>query len=96
MTEAKIEKQIETVVKKYLKGLRCRVFLFGSRATGRDRRFSDLDLGVLGKEKIPSHLMVKIKSDLENSSIPYKIDIVDFKRVSDEFRNLALSKIKYL
>lgn len=103
MSETKIKTQLKAIIHKYLKSDDYKTFIFGSRATGqlsraslRVRSFSDFDLGILGREKIPGHLLEKIREDLENSSIPYKIDVVDFNKVSPEFRSLALRKIKYL
>ena len=96
MSETKIKAQLKAIISKYLKGNDYKTFIFGSRATGQLTPFSDLDLGILGREKIPGHLLEKIREDLENSSIPYKIDLVDFNKVSPEFRNLALRKIRYL
>jgi hypothetical protein len=37
-----------------------------------------------------------MQEELEESTIPYQIDVVDFKRVSPEFKNVALQKIEYL
>lgn len=96
MSETKIKTQLKAIIRKYLKGDDYKTFIFGSRATGQLSPFSDLDLGILGREKIPGHLLEKIREDLENSSIPYKIDVVDFNKVSPEFRSLALRKVKYL
>ena len=96
MSETKIKTQLKAIIRKYLKDDDYKTFIFGSRATGQLTPFSDLDLGILGREKIPGHLLEKIREDLENSSIPYKIDLVDFNKVSPEFRNLALRKIRYL
>lgn len=90
MLDKRVKSQIKTTVKKYLPSEDYKLFIFGSRATGENRRFSDLDLGILGPKIMPSHVKVKIEEELENSRIPYKIDVVDFKKVSDEFRKLAL------
>lgn len=61
--------------------------MFGSRAKGRARKYSDIDLAVDSAE-----LTDKIKSDLEiyfeDSTIPYEIDIVDLKKISEKFKNI--------
>jgi hypothetical protein len=49
------------------------------------------DVGILGKKPIPGHILIKIEESLEESDLPYKIDIVDFILVSPEFRKIALS-----
>lgn len=48
-------------------------------------------MGILGKKPIPGHILIKIEESLEESDLPYKIDIVDFILVSPEFRKIALS-----
>lgn len=70
-----------------------KLFIFGSRASGENQRWSDIDVGILGQEKIPGHALVKIEEELENSRIPFKIDVVDFKAVSAQFRTLALKNV---
>lgn len=96
MHDTKIKTQLKAIIHKYLKGDNYKTFIFGSRATGKLRHFSDFDLGILGQKKIPGHILEKIREDLENSSIPYKVDVVDFNKVSTEFRSLALRKIRYI
>lgn len=96
MTDAKMKRLLKAIIYKYLKGADYKTFIFGSRATGQLGHFSDLDLGILGQKKIPGHILEKIREDLENSSIPYKIDVVDFHKVSAKFRSLALKNIRSL
>jgi predicted nucleotidyltransferase len=70
-----------------------KTFIFGSRTQLNHRKFSDLDIGIMGSPKIPASTLVKIQSDLSDSNIPYITDVVDFSTVSDTFRNKALSNI---
>lgn len=71
-----------------------RVFLFGSRAKGVARRGSDIDIGIEG---MPSALVRKLAIQMnlfwEESFVPYHLDIVDFDKVRDDFRNVAMEKI---
>lgn len=64
-----------------------KLYLFGSRAKGRARKYSDIDLAVDSTE-----LTDKIKSDLEiyfeDSTIPYEIDIVDLNKINEKFKNI--------
>jgi hypothetical protein len=63
-------------------------FIFGSSL--RRKNFGDVDLGVLGK--IDSRDIAGLKEDFVNSTIPYFIDIVDFNKVSEEFRRNVFSE----
>ena len=70
-----------------------KVFLFGSRACGNARHYSDIDIGVIGNAKLSSIIKAEIEMELEESIVPYKVDIVDFYAVSAEFKKYALEKI---
>ena len=70
-----------------LKGHAIRTWLFGSRATGSARSFSDIDLALdAGAENVPRHLLVSLSSALEESHIPFRVDIVDMHNVSPAVR----------
>ncbi|MCD6223796.1 MAG: nucleotidyltransferase domain-containing protein [Deltaproteobacteria bacterium] len=92
----RVEKQIKEVIFQFLDPEKYQVFIFGSRATGKARKYSDYDIGILGKKPVPVKTLVLIEEALEESDLPYKFDIVDFSLVSPEFREVALSKIKKL
>lgn len=61
-----------------------RVWAFGSRATGRARRFSDLDLAVEG-ESLPFGALAKLRDALDESGLPFKVDIVELASLTPEF-----------
>ena len=61
-------------------------FAYGSRAKGNNRNFSDLDL--CSKDKIPTDVILDIKEELEESDLPFKVDIVSWERMSPTFQKL--------
>lgn len=69
------------------------VFLFGSR-TKSPRISSDLDIGFLGSTRVSRKTLSRIRFDLEESDIPYHVDLVDFNTVSESFKKTALEDIK--
>ncbi len=69
------------------------VFLFGSRATDKNVKFSDIDLGIQANGPVDARVLFDLEEQLEQSNIPYTVDVVDFHRVSDRFREHALQKI---
>ena len=73
-----------------------RLFLFGSRSEGTNRRFSDYDLGILGPKKVSATDLALMSADLDDSEIPYRVEIVDFQNVSESFRRVAMKKVRYL
>jgi hypothetical protein len=70
------------------------VFLFGSFAEGKDKRWSDMDIGVWGLDELPVRIRFDLEEEWEESIIPYPLDLVDFSEVSDYFRSHALEKIE--
>jgi predicted nucleotidyltransferase len=94
--EKKLKAQILDIVGKYLDLSLYRVFMFGSRVSGFNSEHSDIDIGIQGPEEIPGNIRVEIIEDLENLPVLYKFDVVDFKKVTQEFRNEALKTIEYI
>jgi len=92
----KTEKEIKRIISKFLDPKEYQIFIFGSRAAGRAKKYSDYDIGIWGKKSVPWHILAMINESLEESDIPYKVDIVDFSLLSPEFRKIALSKSKKL
>lgn len=91
MLEDVWKKLIKDTVYKYLPVDSYQVFLFGSRATGKNRKWSDVDIGILGNQKISDDKFVLIESDISESDIPYLVEVVDFRSVTPEFTKVALS-----
>jgi len=56
---------------------------FGSRVYGRARRFSDLDLVVMGEEPVPDMALVHLRADLEDSDLPFRVDLLEFRDLPD-------------
>lgn len=86
-------KLIQTRVRKYLVEKDWRVFIFGSRATDNNLRYSDVDIGIMGKGRIRGRLLTAIEEELENSQLPYRTNLIDFQRVSADFKKVALKKV---
>ncbi|RYZ99720.1 MAG: nucleotidyltransferase domain-containing protein [Sphingobacteriaceae bacterium] len=59
------------------------VHLFGSRATGNYKPGSDIDLAIINT-RVDENTIKQIKSDLEESSLPYFVDIVYYPDLKHE------------
>lgn len=70
-----------------------KLFIFGSRAKGTNRKYSDIDLGVEGKNKLTAKEYLALTTTLEDSDLPYKVDVVDFSSVTDRFNKIAKQNI---
>jgi len=60
-----------------------KVWVFGSRATGRARRGSDLDLAIDVGQALSSKTEYALKFAFEDSDLPWMVDVVDWWSVRD-------------
>ncbi|MBI4127223.1 nucleotidyltransferase domain-containing protein [Candidatus Peregrinibacteria bacterium] len=67
-----------------------KVFLFGS-CLDVGEHFADVDVGLMGKGFDDKKISL-LKENLENSTFPYKIDIVNFNEVDTSFRDEVFAK----
>ena len=74
--ELKKIKDLEEFLKVFFKDKGVRIYLFGSRARSESSRFSDIDIGFLSDRDISRELTI-LRELIEDSNIPYKVDIVD-------------------
>lgn len=57
-----------------------KVFIYGSRAMGREKPGSDVDLAIVTTAE--SDISGKVKIDLEELPTPYLFDVVDYNRIT--------------
>ncbi len=79
-----------------LKRKGAQVFLFGSRATGKYQKFSDIDLIYVDNENqpLPEYFIYSLLSEIEDSDFPYKIDLVKDQELAKSYRvNVEKQKI---
>ena len=69
------------------------VFLFGSRATGSAVERSDIDIGIEGPAPAPRAALAAIHDELDEAPTLYTTDVVDFARVSEQFRSIARQRV---
>ena len=91
-SDEKLKRQLLEIFGRHLNIKDYRVFIFGSRATGKNTERSDIDVGIEGEIEVPRETMARIKADIENLPTLYRIDLVDFKRVAQDFREVAMEK----
>ncbi len=59
---------------------------FGSRTDGTAKPHSDLDLVVLGDERLPIELSARLEHAFDESTLPFKVDLVEWATASDAMR----------
>lgn len=75
---------LEEILGRYVPGVEVRVF--GSRATGRAKPHSDLDLALMTEAPLSWAILGELEDALAESELPFRVDIVDWARASREFR----------
>ena len=62
------------------------LYLFGSRTKGTSKKYSDVDLAILSGE-MSEEIKSKLDFLFEESTLPYKIDIIDLSNIKENFYN---------
>lgn len=83
----------KAIVLEELKDFKCEIFLFGSRATAQNHRFSDMDIGIIPHTPLDVKVIRALIEKLRNSCIPFKVEVVDFSHVSESFKEDALKQV---
>jgi predicted nucleotidyltransferase len=65
---------------------RTRIWVFGSRATGRARRYSDLDLALDAGRRLTIDETAILREAFDECDLPYRVDIVDWRGIDASFR----------
>lgn len=92
----KLKKEILNIFRKYLDLNQFQIFFFGSRVEGKNIERSDIDIGIQGAHPLSSEVLSKIEEEIDKLPILYKIEIVDFSRVSPKFKKIAIQHIELL
>ena len=78
---------VKETLKRHIKNPDAKFYIFGSRAKGKYREYSDVDIAIDCPDMTDEEKW-KLQSDFENSTFPYKVDIVDLNTVKEYFKNL--------
>ncbi len=63
------------------------VRMFGSRARGKPKPYSDLDLVIMGDTPLPLSTLGQLRDAFANSDLPWRVDVVDWASTSPEFQS---------
>ncbi|MDP3965613.1 MAG: hypothetical protein Q8Q13_02320 [bacterium] len=87
MTKTNYIEQVKNVVTTFDPRGSNRHFLFGSSV--RKEKFNDIDLAVVGNT-VSQKKLSELRDSFYDSTIPYKVDVVDFDAVDSDFREYVL------
>ena len=63
-----------------------RAYVFGSRAHGGARQYSDLDVALEWERPVGFDILGRVAEALSDSDLPFKVDIVDLATVEPAFK----------
>ena len=69
-----------------------KVWVFGSRAGWATKDSSDLDLALEGETPISRRSLSALETAFEDSDLPYAVDVVDLRRISERFRRIVMKQ----
>ena len=87
-----IEPQDYQILQKILSKYPYQFYAYGSRAKGNARKFSDLDLCY--RDNIPNEVVYQIKEELEESDLPFIVELVNWKQMRPQFQELIRRDLK--
>jgi uncharacterized protein len=67
-------------------------WVFGSRATGRARPFSDLDLAIDAGRRLTLDEVASLAEAFSESDLPDKVDVVDWRGIDERFRQMIMAE----
>lgn len=82
--------ELQRIIWQYLKPGETKAFIFGSQATNKAWRGSDVDLGIEGE--VTQNQLIKLREAIENSTIPFTVDVVNFNQMNQDFVKTAKAK----
>jgi len=90
--DVSMKKQDKETIIKIIKQLlpQSNIYLFGSRARKDNQPESDIDIAIDNNQKIDLYDLSIIKENIEESTIPFTVDIVDLNAVSDDLKKQIL------
>lgn len=78
---------IKETLKKYIQNPKAKFYIFGSRARGKFREYSDVDIAIDSPDLTPT-IKSQLELEFENSTFPYEVDIVDLNNIKETFKTL--------
>ena len=73
-----------------------KAWVFGSRATGRARRYSDLDLAIDAGRRLTLDEIAGLAEAFSDSDLPYRVDLVDWHDIDERWRQTIAAARKAL
>ena len=70
------------------------VVIFGSRANGTAKPYSDIDLAVISKGTLDKNKLWELRETFKESDLPFCVDIVEYDKLSERFKKEVVQNCK--
>ena len=84
--------EVRRIVMDVVGGGKAAVYLFGSWARGEATPLSDIDVAIEPHTALPPGTLARLRERLEESHVPYRVDVVDLRRATPVFRRRVLEE----
>ncbi len=71
-----------------------KIYIFGSRARGDHKKYSDLDLAIEEKEPCMQKTLTQIQENFDQSFLPFKVDLLELSQMNPEFKKSIAEDLK--
>lgn len=71
----------------------CEVWAFGSRVRGENKPYSDLDLVLKARVRLPLRRVGELKEAFQESALPFRVDVADWHALSDDFKHAISAEL---
>ena len=84
--------EVQHIVLEVLRNQQTTIYLFGSWAQGQATSHSDIDIAVEPHRPLPAGMLANLRDRLEESHIPYRVEVVDLSKTDLYFRERVLKE----
>ncbi|MHC4165884.1 MAG: nucleotidyltransferase family protein [Planctomycetota bacterium] len=88
------ENTIRAILDEYIPDRR--VMVFGSRTSSVAKRYSDLDLVIMGDEPVALSTLALLKDAFSESDLSFRVDVIQWCRTSPEFRKIIEPQLQQI
>ncbi len=92
MISDRVLDEVHHIVSDVLKSQPITIYLFGSWAQGQATSHSDIDIAVEPHRTLPAGMLADLRDRLEESHIPYRVEVVDLSKADPYFRERVLKE----